>query len=236
MAAGLLAVAKGSSDGTVAACEECVRGFPFTLRVARESKPRASAARNRDVAEACGRLILSANNATTPERDDLIMCARSPSAADPGRDPGQQSLRGGSDCWRSVHGLARERPSKDSIRLDAGLGPAVNHRYARGIAYARGAYLRLIQHYRYTPSQWRRRGMRVGAEVARLNDSRPPAGSLAPIPGELRWQAMAIADALLEGVNRDLRRVLAQVRTAAYAVTHGGADARGYRSEITQSL
>ncbi|MDA8068476.1 MAG: hypothetical protein M0T77_07680 [Actinomycetota bacterium] len=47
---------------------------------------------------------------------------------------------------------------------------------------------------------------------------------------------MAIADALLEGVNRDLRRVLAQVRTAAYAVTHGGADARGYRSEITQSL
>ncbi len=78
--------------------------------------------------------------------------------------------------------------------------------------------------------------MRVGAEVARLNDSRPPAGSLAPIPGELRWQAMAIADALLEGVNRDLRRVLAQVRTAAYAVTHGGADARGYRSEITQSL
>jgi GT2 family glycosyltransferase len=65
-------VDNGSNDGTVEWVRERAPTFPFALRLLTEPAEGVSAARNRGVAEARGRLILSINDDTPPANPNLV--------------------------------------------------------------------------------------------------------------------------------------------------------------------
>lgn len=68
----IVVVDNASEDGTVTWVRELAATFPYSLTVVTEQAPGVSAARNRAVERACGRLILSINDDTAPVAPDLV--------------------------------------------------------------------------------------------------------------------------------------------------------------------